>query len=198
MWGAVRSLGLQNVHADTGPIIRLVIGHSKLQRKFRSMTSCVATIIWCQHFFRALNGGSPTLWSQWLLLITSRAIRRGNFVNIRKSNKIIQPLAPHSKLSPHLHSLGCSQSISTPYRDSPPVLFVPHCHSPSVSFTCTLHLHSHPLIFHVNFPPWRSDTNFYFMIGSGLRKAEIHRQFTKYTAFLTLWCILAYFLCFVQ
>ena len=152
MWGAVRSLGLQNVHADTGPIIRSVIGHSKLQRKFRSMTSCVATIIWCQHFFRALNGGSPTLWSQWLLLITSRAIRRGNFVNIRKSNKIIQPLAPHSKLSPHLHSLGCSQSISTPYRDSPPVLFVPHCHSPSVSFTCTLHPHSYPLVFLHQFP----------------------------------------------
>ena len=132
------------------------------------------------------------------LCYTEGAIRRGNFVNIRKSNKIIQPLAPHSRLSPHLHSLGCSQSISTPYRDSPPVLFVPHCHSPSVSFTCTLHPHSHPWIFHVNFPPWRSDTNFYFMIGSGLRKAEIHRQFTKYTAFLTLWCILAYFVCFVQ
>ena len=162
------------------------------------MTSCVATTIWCQHFLRALNGGSPTLWSQWLLLITSRAIRRGNFVNIRKSNKIIQPLAPHSKLSPHLHSLGCSQSSSTPYRDSPPVLFVPHCHSPSVGFTCTLRPHSHPLIFHVNFPPWRSDTNFYFMIGSGLRKAEIHRQITKYIAFSTLWCILSYFLCFVQ
>ena len=143
---------MQNVQADNGP------NHKGGDRPFKAgVTIPLHDFRRCFHQlmpaflssfeWRIANFMIPVAFIDYIQGYTS-----GELCKHSEENKIIQPLDPHSKLSPHLHSLGCSQSISTPYRDSPHVLFVPHCHSPSVSFTCTLHPHSYPLVFLHQFP----------------------------------------------